>query len=92
MSQTGGEARLRAIPERAGQGVHREVVGHEETVEAHMAADDVVYDVGRSGSRTVGIEGRVDHVSGHREGHVREDPEGHKVVGLELLPACLDHG
>ena len=43
------------------------------------------------GGGLLGVERRVDHMGGHREGHVGEHAEGREIVPLQLLPRRLDH-
>ena len=92
MSQPAAKAASVLSRKEPGKGLHGQVVGHHQPVIADMAADDLLHDDAGGGRGLLGIERGVDHMRGHREGHVGEHAEGREIVPLQLLPRRLDHG
>ncbi len=87
----GREGRLGAGPERAPKRAHREVVGHQQTVEADRAADHPLDHRGGLRRGPLRVDGPEDHVGAHRHRQVGERPEGHEILCLQRGEIGLDN-
>ncbi len=83
MSPTGSQRAARAIAEIAAQRLHAQIVGHQQAIESNFLTDDLADHLGRQGRRC-GIDSGEDHMSGHRERHVRKGFERHEIGARQL--------
>ena len=82
-SQPAASACRRQVRRRAGQRLHRQVVGHQNSFEADPAADDPPDHGRRQRRRQRGVPARIEDVRRHRPGQVGVQGE-RQQVGVEV--------
>ena len=81
----------RPFGDGARQGIHRNVVGHQQASKSDKAANHLPHHCDRSGGRRDGVEGSKHNMCGHAERQACERAEGCKVGLLKGLPVRIDH-
>ena len=79
----GRERRARALGKRARQGVHREVVAHQQAVESDATANHFAHHCDRSRGRRDRIDGAKHNMRGHPQRQLGERPEGREIGRLQ---------
>ena len=87
----GGERGAAALGDRAGQGIHRDVIAHQQALESDKPANHLAHHCDRSGGRCDGVDARKYNMCGHAERQAGKRLKGRKIGRFQGGPVGIDH-